>query len=326
MNIVYLRGAHGPDAARQAPVLGLEDHGVALTACEGTAGVEVLAGALSDAPSPDLVLADDWQTAVAAAELALAPVALWSASAAPDGTAAAASIQAAGIAIITADPDVASAWRRAGAAVHTPAPDPRDFHPGYEDPTEALGTTPRIVVVGDDNRVADDVATAMAACRHAARRGQPLSLVRLMATDPPVDTATPPFLVEYHNAPSAPRRGALFRQADVFVSCARGAGPWSLAPIEAMACGLPCILSDTVAHRHLAAHRAALLGAPGNADRFADLILAVTRTPPVRAALHERGPRAASDWRAANPSAALAASLRTMQQDPPLAFSRKHGV
>ncbi len=76
----------------------------------------------------------------------------------------------------------------------------------------------------------------------------------------------------------------LLHAADVFVHAARAEGQPNAA-LEAMACGLPLVLSDIPGHRALQAGEAALLFAPGDAAELAARVAALRDAPARRTAL-----------------------------------------
>ncbi len=61
---------------------------------------------------------------------------------------------------------------------------------------------------------------------------------------------------EYHHDLSPDRMPFAYRASDVFLGPARPAEGFGLPVVEALACGLPCLLSDTPGHREIAGEAA----------------------------------------------------------------------
>jgi len=85
----------------------------------------------------------------------------------------------------------------------------------------------------------------------------------------------------------------LYRSADLFVLPSVAMPDWQeqfgMALIEAMACGVPCIASDSGAIPEIAGERGAMLTTPGNAERLAAAIGTLMTSPATAEALATAG-------------------------------------
>lgn len=108
----------------------------------------------------------------------------------------------------------------------------------------------RVGVIGPWEVAWKDVRTGIEACALAARAGMPLQLVRITNTAPHPEEQALPFPVEWHSRVPPARMGELYRSLDVFLGTSRGHEEGFFLPaVEAMACGVPCVLTDIPCHR-----------------------------------------------------------------------------
>ncbi len=120
---------------------------------------------------------------------------------------------------------------------------------------------------------------------------------------------------EYHYRLPPDRMPFAYRASDVFVGPSRHAEGFGLPTLEALACGLPCLLSDTPGNREIAGE-AAWYFPDGDAERLA-VGLPLLTTPEARRRARREGPRVAAcfdpDRVAESLERAFAASLAERQ-------------
>jgi hypothetical protein len=160
----------------------------------------------------------------------------------------------------------------------------------HAEPERAAGTPVRVGVFGSGEDAGADVATGVEACRLASAAGLGLQLVRVTDRRDAAWRALP-FAVEWHEAPAA--TGAILRSLDVLLGPAHGdEGPFRHA-IEAMACGVPCVLADVARFRALG-EGCALFVPPQDPAAMAEALVVAGRLAEVRSALRRGGLAAAA--------------------------------
>lgn len=164
--------------------------------------------------------------------------------------------------------------------------DAEGFAPGPERPPS---DPPVVLVVGPyaaDVKGVDVAMAALAAWRRAGGR----FLLRRVAVEPPAAEETEAALAdEYHRALAPDRMPFAYRASDVFVGATRSEEGFGLPALEALACGLPCVLSDTPGNREIAGD-AALFFAEGDPEALAAR-LPEALAPGFRERAREGGPR-----------------------------------
>jgi glycosyltransferase involved in cell wall biosynthesis len=185
-------------------------------------------------------------------------------------------------------------------------------HPG---PPRAVGTPLRIGLVGPYQIAWKDLATGFAACRLAHQAGQRLVLVRATNTAPDPAEQDTPFPVEWHRQVAPARMGDFYRSLDLFLGTSNGADEGFFLPaVEAMACGVPTILTDVPCFRdHGRAdgnERYALFVPPGDPMAMAEALVVAAGMPDVRTALREQGLAIASRYHPDRHGRALEAALQ----------------
>ena len=181
----------------------------------------------------------------------------------------------------------------------------RLFRPAEQDPesaTRALlaqgaattGTPPfRIGLVGPWDCGWKDLATGVRGVRLAGERGLPVQLVRVSSQEIGEEerAAWGELAVESHIDVRLEDMPALYQSLDVFLGTSSGGGEGFFLPaIEAMACGVPCILSDIPCFKSYApVADFASYFAVGDANALADEISRIARDGNARAILRERG-------------------------------------
>lgn len=144
----------------------------------------------------------------------------------------------------------------------------------------------RVGLVGPYQVAWKDLATGYAACRLAHRAGLPIELVRVTNTAPHADERNLPFPVEWHERVPPAEMGAIYRSMDVFLGTSWGNEEGFFLPaVEAMACGVPCVLTDIPAFRDHGDHQYALFVPPRDPAAMAEALVVAARSPDIAAAL-----------------------------------------
>lgn len=182
--------------------------------------------------------------------------------------------------------------------VHRPGP-PRE--PGH---------TVRVGLVGPYQVPWKDIATGIEACRLAAAAGLDLRLVRITNTAPDPRELDLPFPVEWHERVEPARMGGLYRSLDVFLGTSSGPQEGFFLPaVEAMACGVPCVLTDIPCFRSHGDEQYALWVPPRDPALMAEALVVAGRAPQVRSSLREAGLRTAARYTQAAHGRALEEAL-----------------
>lgn len=153
------------------------------------------------------------------------------------------------------------------------------------------GTRPvRIGLVGPYDIAWKDLPTGLEACQLAQRAGLELQVVRITNTSPHPKEQCLPLSFEWHVQVPPKEMGALYRSMDVFVGSSRGAEEGFFMPaVEAMACGVPCVLTDIPCHRGYAEGPYALFVPPQRPHEMAEALVLATGHPNVRNGLRDQG-------------------------------------
>jgi hypothetical protein len=188
-------------------------------------------------------------------------------------------------------------------AVHHPAP-PRP-----------VGVPLRVGLVGPYQIGWKDLATGYAACRLAHAAGQQLVLVRATNTTPDPAEQQTPFAVEWHQQLPPARMGDFYRSLDLFLGTSNGADEGFFLPaVEAMACGVPAILTDVPCFRDHGAmvgnDRFALFVPPGDPAAMAEALVVAGGMQDVRANLRAQGLAVAGHYHPDQHGRTLEAALR----------------
>jgi glycosyltransferase involved in cell wall biosynthesis len=97
---------------------------------------------------------------------------------------------------------------------------------------------------------------------------------------------------EYHHVLPPDRMPFAYRASDLFLGPSRPEEGFGLPVLEALACGTPCLLSDTPGHREIAGE-AARYFADGDAESLA-AALPDALAPEARRRARQEGPRVAA--------------------------------
>jgi tetratricopeptide (TPR) repeat protein len=159
----------------------------------------------------------------------------------------------------------------------------------------------RIGLVGPYTSPAKDLMTGYQACQLADKAGQNLILVR--ASDKPPSPAEQdlPFPVEWHQELQPDQMGDFYRSLDLFLGTSSGVNADLSSPaIEAMACGVPSVLTDIPCfrnHAKLVGHdRYAMFVEAQDPTAMAEAIVLAGAMPDVRTTLRAGGIEVASQY------------------------------
>lgn len=175
----------------------------------------------------------------------------------------------------------------------------------------------RVGLVGPYQMAGKDLATGFAACRLAHQAGLPLVLVRVTNTQAAEAEQNQPFEVEWHRRVPPERMGDIYRSLDVLLGTTSSVDEGFFLPaVEAMACGIPTVLTDVPCFR---AHgeadgndRYALFVPPGDPAAMAEALVVAASVPSVRATLRDEGLRVAARYHPDLRGTRLEAALRAL--------------
>ena len=153
------------------------------------------------------------------------------------------------------------------------------------------GRPPVVLVVGPYEADVKGIEIALAGLRRWRERGGIYRLRRVSTLPPREEEKAAGLVGEYHHDLSPDRMPFAYRASDVFVGPARPEEGFGLPVVEALACGLPCLLSDTPGHREIAGE-AAWYFADGDPESLAAML------PQVAAAEARQRARSAGPERA----------------------------
>ena len=168
--------------------------------------------------------------------------------------------------------------------------DSRSFFPG----PDRNGAVPYVLLVGPYDADVKGIAVALDGLALWRLRGGAFHL-RRVSTHPPAEAERAPGLVdEYHNTLAPDRMPYAYRASDLFIGPSRPEEGFGLPVLEALASGLPCLLSDTPGHREIAGE-AAWYFADGDPESLAAALPSMA-TRETRAKARAEGPRVAARY------------------------------
>jgi glycosyltransferase involved in cell wall biosynthesis len=184
--------------------------------------------------------------------------------------------------------------------------DASGFFPGPDlkpPPDEA----PVLVLVGPYEADVKGIGIALEGLRLWRERGEVFRLVRVSTRAIPEEEKAIGLTDEFHHRLSPDRMPFAYRAADLFLGPARPEEGFGLPVLEALACGIPSLLSDTPGHREIAGD-AALYFPDGDPAGLAAALSGV-RLPEARARARVAGPVVAARYDAAGVAANLEAEF-----------------
>ncbi|HEX7251697.1 MAG TPA: glycosyltransferase family 4 protein [Thermoanaerobaculia bacterium] len=168
------------------------------------------------------------------------------------------------------------------------------FHPG-EVRSRAF---PTVLLVGQYEGIVKGIDVALEGLRIWRLRGGQFRLRRI-STEPPAPAETEDDLIaEYHRSLDPSRMPFAYQDADLFIGPSRPEEGFGLPVLEALASGVPTLLSDTPTHREIAGE-AAWYFADGDPDALAAALPGLIGEK-ARARARIEGPRAASRFDSAS--------------------------
>lgn len=150
---------------------------------------------------------------------------------------------------------------------------------------------PTVLLVGPFEADVKGIAIALAGLAVWRRRGGRFRLRRISPLPAGEAEKAWGLTDEYHHLLPPDRMPFAYRDSDLFIGPSRPAEGFGLPALEALACGLPCLLSDTPGHREIAGD-AAWYFADADPDALA-LSLPVLAVDAARERARRLGPAAA---------------------------------
>ena len=177
------------------------------------------------------------------------------------------------------------------------------FAPG---PERAPGDPPVVLVVGPYEADVKGIPVALGGLVLARRGGGRFRIRRISPLPAGEEEKSWTAVDEYHHRLAPERMPFAYRASDVFVGASRPEEGFGLPALEAMACGVPCLLSDTDGHREFAGNAASYFP-DGDPIGLAERLPAVL-TQEARARARVEGPAVAARF----PPARVAERLETI--------------
>lgn len=190
--------------------------------------------------------------------------------------------------------------------------DPRPFSPGpLREPAVATA-----LLVGMYEEDVKGINVAIAGLRIWRSRGGRFRLCRVSTEPPAAEERRSGLVDEYHRMLDPLRMPFAYRRADLFIGPSRQKEGFGLPVVEALASGLPCLLSDTPTHREIAGDAADYF-ADGDPDSLARALPAIS-SPEARARARVAGPAAAARFNPGSVAERLeAAFFEALDNAPP---------
>jgi glycosyltransferase involved in cell wall biosynthesis len=183
--------------------------------------------------------------------------------------------------------------------------DARDFSPAPE--SRSSSEAPTVLMVGPYEADVKGIGIGLEGLRIWRERGGAFRLRRISTRPLTADEKATALPDEYHHDLPPSRMLFAYRASDVFLGPNRPEEGFGLPALEALACGLPCLLSDTPGHREIAGE-AAWYFPDGDPEGLAAALPGVV-TREARARARVEGPRSASRFDTARVAANLEAAF-----------------
>jgi len=172
----------------------------------------------------------------------------------------------------------------------------------FPGPERKPGTPVRVGLVGPWQIAWKGLATGYAACQLASKAGQQLVLVRATNTAPDAAELQQPFPIEWHRQLPPKAMGEFYRSLDLLIATSIGGEEGFFLPaVEAMACGVPTILTDVPCFRDHAAlagnDHYAMFVPPNDPAALAEAIVVAGAMMDVRTTMRREGLRLAAHYR-----------------------------
>jgi glycosyltransferase involved in cell wall biosynthesis len=172
--------------------------------------------------------------------------------------------------------------------------DTQGFVPG---PSRPAADPPIVLVVGPTAVDLKGIGIALDGLALWRARGGRFRLRRVSYFPCEEDERRRGLTDEYHHGLAPDRMPFAYRDSDLFVGPSRAEEGFGLPALEALACGIPVVLSDTAGHREVAGAAAAYFR-DGDAASLAEALPGLT-TPQARDRARAAGPAAARRFDAA---------------------------
>ncbi len=165
------------------------------------------------------------------------------------------------------------------------------------EPPRPLGRPIRVGLVGPMSVGWKDIQTGLETCAAALRRGLDLEIVRVSNTVPDAEERELPLPMEWHVKLDPAQMGEVYRTLDIMLGSSKGHEEgFHLPAVEAMACGVPCVLTDIPCFRGHGTSRYAQFAPPQDPESLADALISVAQNPELRAELRANGLRVAAQY------------------------------
>lgn len=169
--------------------------------------------------------------------------------------------------------------------------DPSEFAPG---PERAVNDPPVVLVVGAIEVESKGIEIALSGLAEFRRHGGRFRLRRVSYAPPGPLEREYGVADEYHTRLPPERMPFAYRASDLFIAGSRVEEGFGLPGLEAMSCGLPCLLSDIPGHREIGGAAASYFE-DGNPQSLAAALPALL-TPEARARARVAGPAEAARY------------------------------
>lgn len=193
--------------------------------------------------------------------------------------------------------------------------DAAGFRPRTEEESAARSAPlPVVLIVGPHAADVKGIDVALRGLFLWRSAGGAFRVVRVALEAPTPDEAESGMIDEYHRGLAPDRMPFAYRAADLFVGATRAEEGFGLPALEALASGLPCLLSDTPGNREMAGE-AAWYFADGDPAALAAAIPDLL-TGDARERAREAGPAAAAAFDTADVAERLERAFESALAEP----------